>query len=183
MWGRAHSPVRSSAVLKNRSCATEPSPNSPRTASLAHKRSLDAQILEHGGIEMRSRREWGRARLSPRGCSLPRGFRGFRLEEAYRETPLFAALGFQGFDHRGGSNDPGGFVTFEAKKFLVASHQELSLAGFSQAEQITVLRVWGDRAGGQVAAKEREVSKAGGEQFGCAGAKSCPEKRSTGNIP
>jgi hypothetical protein len=89
---------------------------------------------------------------------------------------------FQDLDHGGGSNNSGGFVLFQGEEFLVAGHEELGLAGFSQREQITVLGVRRDGAGGQVPAKKREVPKARGEQLGRAGAKSRPEKRSTGDI-
>jgi len=34
-------------------------------------------------------------------------------------------------DHCDGSNNPGGFVLFQGKEFLVAGHEELGLAGFS----------------------------------------------------
>jgi hypothetical protein len=64
------------------------------------------------------------------------------------ESPLFAALGLQGVDHRGGCNDPGGFVMFEGEEFLVAGHEELGLADFGQREQITVLGVRREGAGG-----------------------------------
>ena len=91
--------------------------------------------------------------------------------------PLLAALSFlQELDHRGGSNNPGGFVLFQGEEFLVAGHEELGLAGFSQREQVAVLGVRRDRAGGQVPAKKREVPKARGEQLGRAGAKSRPEE-------
>jgi hypothetical protein len=73
-------------------------------------------------------------------------------------------------------------VLFQGEEFLVAGHEELGLAGFSQREQITVLGVRRDGARGQVPAKKREVPKARGEQLGPAGAKSRPEKRSTGDI-
>lgn len=44
-----------------------------------------------------------------------------------------AALSFlQELDYRGGSNNPGGFVVFQEEEFLVAGHEELGLAGFSQ---------------------------------------------------
>jgi len=85
-------------------------------------------------------------------------------------------------DHRGGSNNPGGFVLFQGEEFLVAGHEELGLAGFSQREQVAVLGVRRDRAGGQVPAKKREVPKARGEKLGHTGAKSRPEKRTAGNV-
>jgi hypothetical protein len=47
-------------------------------------------------------------------------------------------------------------VLFQGEEFLVAGHEELGLAGFSQREQITVLGVRRDGAGGQVPAKKRE---------------------------
>src|SRR5579859_5643414 len=81
--------------------------------------------------------------------------------------PLFAALSFlQELDHRGRSNNLGGFVLFQGKEFLVAGHEKLGFACFSQREQVTVFGVRRDRAGGQVPAKKREVTKASGEQFG-----------------
>jgi hypothetical protein len=64
------------------------------------------------------------------------------------EPPLFAALGLEGLDHRGGSNDSGRFVMFEGEELLVAGHEELGLAGFSHREQGTVLGVRRDWAGG-----------------------------------
>ena len=97
--------------------------------------------------------------------------------------PSFATLSFQqDLDHRGGSDDPGGSVLFQREEFLIAGHQELGLAGFSQREQEAVLGVRSDGAGGQVPAKKREVAKASGEQFGHAGAKSRPEERPPGNV-
>ena len=97
--------------------------------------------------------------------------------------PLFAALGFlQELDHRGGSDNPGGFVMFQGEEFLVAGHEELGLAGFCQCQQVAVLGVRRDRAGGQVPAKNREVPKARGEQLGRAGAKSRPEERPAGDV-
>lgn len=97
--------------------------------------------------------------------------------------PSFATLSFQkDLDHRGGSDDPGGSVLFQGEEFLIAGHQELGLAGFSQREQEAVLGVRSDGAGGQVSAKKREVAKASGEQFGHAGAKSRPEERPPGNV-
>src|SRR5664279_537817 len=62
-----------------------------------------------------------------------------RREQRGCEPPLFAALGLQDLDHRGGSDDPGGFVMFEGEEFLVAGHEEFGLAGFSHREQVTVL--------------------------------------------
>src|ERR1019366_5021428 len=97
--------------------------------------------------------------------------------------PLLAALSFlQELDHRGGSNNPGGFVLFQGEEFLVAGHQKLGFAGFSPREQVAVLGVRRRRARGQVPAKNREVTKAGGEQFGRAGAQSRPEERPTGDV-
>jgi hypothetical protein len=46
-------------------------------------------------------------------------------------------------------------VLFQGEEFLVAGHEELGLAGFSQREQITVLGVRRDGAGGQIPAKKR----------------------------
>jgi hypothetical protein len=73
-------------------------------------------------------------------------------------------------------------VPFQGKAFLVAGHEELGLAGFSQREQVAVLGVRCDRAGGQVPAKECEVPKACSQQFGRTGAKSRTEKRPTGDV-
>ena len=68
---------------------------------------------------------------------------------------MLAALSFlQDLDHRGGSNDPGGFVLFQGEEFLVAGYKKLSLAGFRQREQVAVL-VRRDRTGGQVPAKKK----------------------------
>src|ERR1035437_339790 len=92
-----------------------------------------------------------------------------RLWVAWR----FAALSFlQDLDHGGGSNNSGGFVMLQGEEFLVAGHEEVGLAGFSQREQKTVLGVRRDGAGWQVPAKKREVPKARGEQFGRAGPRS-----------
>ena len=97
--------------------------------------------------------------------------------------PLFTALSLvQELDHRGRSNDPGGFVVFQGKEFFVAGHEKLSFAGFSQREQVTVLGVRRDRAGGQVPAKKREVTKTSGEQFGRTGAKSRTEERPADDV-
>ena len=71
---------------------------------------------------------------------------------------------------------------FQGEEFLVAGHQKLGFAGFSQREQVTVLGVRRDGAGGQVPAKKREVPKARREQFGRAGAKSRPEERPAGDV-
>jgi hypothetical protein len=68
------------------------------------------------------------------------------------------------------------------RELPVAGHEELGLAGFSHREQVTVLGVRGDWAGGQVAAVKREVPKARGEQLGRAGAKSRSEKWPAGDI-
>lgn len=73
-------------------------------------------------------------------------------------------------------------MLFQGKEFLVASHEELGFAGFSQREQVAVLGVRRDRAGGQVPAKKREVTKASGEQLGRAGAKSRTEERPAGDV-
>ena len=73
-------------------------------------------------------------------------------------------------------------MLFQGEEFLVAGHEEVGLAGFSQREQITVLGVRRDGAGGQLPAKEREVPKARGEQLSSAGAKSRPEKRPASDI-
>src|ERR1035438_6302258 len=75
-----------------------------------------------------------------------------RLWVAWR----FAALSFlQDLDHGGGSNNSGGFVMLQGEEFLVAGHEEVGLAGFSQREQKTVLGVRRDGAGSQVPAKKR----------------------------
>ena len=80
--------------------------------------------------------------------------------------PLPAARSFlQELDHRGGGNNPGGLVLFQGEKLLVAGYQELGLAGFSQREQIAVLGVGSDRAGRQILAKKRKVTKASGQQL------------------
>lgn len=43
--------------------------------------------------------------------------------------PSLAALRFrQKLDHRGGSNNPGGFIPFQGEGFLAAGHEELGLA-------------------------------------------------------
>ena len=78
----------------------------------------------------------------------------------------FAALSFlQKLDHRGGSKNPGGFVTFQGEESFVAGHEKLGLAGFSQHEQVTVLGVRPDGARMQVPAKKREVRNARREQL------------------
>ena len=75
---------------------------------------------------------------------------------------------------------------FEQKQFLVASHKEVSLAGFSQREEIAVLSVrWKVRRGapgGQFPAEKGEVSQACRKQLGHAGAKSRPEKWPPRNV-
>jgi len=63
---------------------------------------------------------------------------------------------FQDLDHGGGSNNSGGIVLFQGEEFLVAGHEELGLAGFSQREQIIVLGIRRDGAGGQVPAKKEK---------------------------
>jgi len=43
----------------------------------------------------------------------------------------FAALRFlQKLNHRGGSNNPGGFVTFQGEEALVAGHEKRGLAKY-----------------------------------------------------
>jgi hypothetical protein len=73
-------------------------------------------------------------------------------------------------------------VLFQGEKLLVAGHQELGLAGFSQREQVAVFGVRSDYAGGQVLAKEREVTKSSGEQLSRTGAKPRTEERPTGDV-
>jgi len=73
-------------------------------------------------------------------------------------------------------------VLFQGEEFFVVGHEEIGLARFNQREQIAVLGVRRDRAGGQVPTKKGEVPKARGEQLGRAGAKSRPEKRPGGDI-
>ncbi len=52
---------------------------------------------------------------------------------------LFAALRFlQKLDHRGGSNNPDRFVKFLGEESLVAGHEKLGLARFSQRELVAV---------------------------------------------
>ena len=73
-------------------------------------------------------------------------------------------------------------MLFQGEEFLVAGHEELGVAGFSQREQITVLGVRRNGAGGKVATKKREVPKARGEQLSRAGANSRPEERPADDI-
>jgi len=81
--------------------------------------------------------------------SSPRRSTNASSPSSFMPRALLAALSFlQELDHRGGSNNPGGFVLFQGKEFLVAGHEELGLAGFSQREQVAVLGVRLDRAGG-----------------------------------
>jgi hypothetical protein len=47
-------------------------------------------------------------------------------------------------------------VLFQGEEFLIAGHQELGLAGFSQREQQAVLGVRSDGAEGQVSAKKEK---------------------------
>jgi hypothetical protein len=73
-------------------------------------------------------------------------------------------------------------VLFQGEKLLVAGHQELGLAGFTQREPLAVLGVRSDQAGGQVLAKEREVTKSSGEQLSHTGAKPRMQERPTGDV-
>src|SRR6202049_274700 len=70
----------------------------------------------------------------------------------------------------------------ERQELLVAGHEELSVARFSQRQQITVLWVRRDNAGREAPTKKREVPKTCREQFGRADSKSGPEKRSNGDL-
>jgi len=60
----------------------------------------------------------------------------------------------------GGSNNSGGFLLFQGEEFLVAVHEELGLAGFSQREQITVLGVRCARKNGRPATSRSSAMSA-----------------------
>jgi len=70
----------------------------------------------------------------------------------------------------------------EDEDILVAGHEELGLAGFSQPEQITVFWIWRYGASGEIRTKEREVPKACSEQFDRARAKPRSKKWPAGNF-
>ena len=98
------------------------------------------------------------------------------------ESSLSAVLGLEGFEHGGGSNNPGGFVVFEREQTLVTGHKKIGLGNISQREQKVVLSVRSAAGGRQVPVTASEVAQARGEAFGDVGAKPRPEEGPLGDI-